>query len=116
MAPKEYERFNTLLDDPGKIVSVETLGEIIGWLIEEYSNRPNQQPRGLTLWAVDLWPYVNGKALVNGLRLEEMELSDMLDVIHYFYEEDLNYASVEQAQMTDARRVTLFKQLYGIDY
>jgi hypothetical protein len=53
---------------------------------------------------------------VNGLRLEEMELSDMLDVIHYFYEEDLNYASVEQAQMTDARRVTLFKQLYNIDY
>jgi hypothetical protein len=53
---------------------------------------------------------------VNGLRLEEMELSDMLDVVHYFYEEDLNYASVEQAQMTDARRITLFKQLYGIDY
>lgn len=45
-----------------------------------------------------------------------MELSDMLDVVHYFYEEDLNYASVEQAQMTDARRVTLFKQLYNIDY
>jgi hypothetical protein len=53
---------------------------------------------------------------VNGLRLEEMELSDMLDVIHYFYEEDLNYATVEQAQMSDARRVTLFKQLYGIEY
>jgi hypothetical protein len=53
---------------------------------------------------------------VNGLRLEEMELSDMLDVVHYFYEEDLNYASVEQAQMTDARRLTLFKQLYGTDY
>lgn len=45
-----------------------------------------------------------------------MELSDMLDVVHYFYEEDLNYASVEQAQMTDARRVTLFKQLYNIEY
>ena len=45
-----------------------------------------------------------------------MELSDMLDVVHYFYEDDLNYASVEQAQMTDARRITVFKQLYGIDY
>ena len=45
-----------------------------------------------------------------------MELSDMLDVVHYFYEEDLNYASVEQAQMTDARRITLFKQLYGVEY
>jgi len=45
-----------------------------------------------------------------------MELSDMLDVVHYFYEEDLNYSTVEQAQMTDARRITLFKQLYNIDY
>jgi len=53
---------------------------------------------------------------VNGLRLEEMELSDMLDVIHYFYEEDMNYASVEQAQMADARRITIFKQLYGTEY
>jgi hypothetical protein len=44
MAPNEYERFNTLLDDPEKIVTVETLGEIIGWLVEEYSSRPNQQP------------------------------------------------------------------------
>lgn len=45
-----------------------------------------------------------------------MELSDMLDVIHYFYEDDLNYATVEQAQMTDARRITVFKQLYGTEY
>ena len=45
-----------------------------------------------------------------------MELSDMLDVVHYFYEEDLNYASVEAAQMADARRITLFKQLYGVEY
>ena len=45
-----------------------------------------------------------------------MELSDMLDVIHYFYEDDLNYASVEAAQMADARRITVFKQLYGIEY
>lgn len=53
---------------------------------------------------------------MNGLKLEEMELSDMLDVLHYFYEEDLNYASVEQAQMTEARRTAVFKQLYNIDY
>ena len=45
-----------------------------------------------------------------------MELSDMLDVIHYFYEDDLDYASVEQAQMTDARRITIFRQLYGTEY
>lgn len=40
----------------------------------------------------------------------------MLDVLHYFYEEDLNYASVEAAQMAEARRVTIFKQLYNEEY
>lgn len=39
-----YARFDALLDDKEKIVTVETLSEIIGWLIEEYGNRPNQQP------------------------------------------------------------------------
>ncbi len=53
---------------------------------------------------------------MNGIRLAEMELSDMLDVIHYFYEDDLNYASVEAAQMAEARRISVFKQLYGVDY
>jgi hypothetical protein len=44
MTDATYERFNALLDDKEKIVTVETLSEIIGWLIEEYSDRPNQQP------------------------------------------------------------------------
>lgn len=44
MNAENYSRFNTLLNDEEKIVTVETLSEIIGWLIEEYSNRPNQQP------------------------------------------------------------------------
>jgi hypothetical protein len=41
---ESYTRFDALLEDEKKIVSVETLGEIIGWLIEEYSDRPNPQP------------------------------------------------------------------------
>lgn len=36
-------RFDALLEDPERIVTVETLGEIIGWLLEEYSGRPNTQ-------------------------------------------------------------------------
>lgn len=40
----------------------------------------------------------------------------MLDVIHYFYEEDFNYASVEQAQMAEARRIAVFKELYNQEY
>jgi hypothetical protein len=38
------EKFNTLLEDPEKIVTVELLGEIVGWLVEQYSNRPSERP------------------------------------------------------------------------
>lgn len=38
------EKFNELLVDPEKIVSVDTLGEIIGWLVEQYSDRPTKRP------------------------------------------------------------------------
>lgn len=44
MNKETYERFDAMLEDPEKIVTVEALGEIIGWLLEEYSSRPNQQP------------------------------------------------------------------------
>lgn len=39
-----YSKFNELLRDPAKIVSVETLGEITAWLVEEYSSRPTGGP------------------------------------------------------------------------
>jgi hypothetical protein len=39
-----YEKFDALLDDPEKIVSVETLAEITGWLLEQYGDRPESQP------------------------------------------------------------------------
>lgn len=42
LAPESNERFQKLLDDPNKIVSIETLSEIIGWILEQYSNRPTQ--------------------------------------------------------------------------
>jgi hypothetical protein len=38
------EPFNALLEDPDRLVSVDTLSDIVGWLIEEYTARPNQQP------------------------------------------------------------------------
>jgi hypothetical protein len=44
LLPESYGRFDTLLQDPKRIVSVDTLGEITGWLVEEYSGRPNQLP------------------------------------------------------------------------
>jgi hypothetical protein len=42
LLPESHERFEKLIEDPDKIVSVETLGEIIGWILETYSNRPTQ--------------------------------------------------------------------------
>lgn len=44
LQPESFKRFNTLLENPDKIVSVDTLGEITAWLVEEYSSRPTQQP------------------------------------------------------------------------
>lgn len=41
---ESYERFQKLVNDKEKIVSVETLAEITGWLIEEYTSRPESQP------------------------------------------------------------------------
>lgn len=38
------ERFQALLKDKQKIVTVETLSEIVAWLMSEYTGRPNQQP------------------------------------------------------------------------
>jgi hypothetical protein len=40
LLPDSLEKFNTLLEDEEKIVSVETLGEISSWLMEQYSDRP----------------------------------------------------------------------------
>jgi hypothetical protein len=37
-------RFRALLEDPQKIVTVETLGELTAWLVEQYSGRPMQGP------------------------------------------------------------------------
>ena len=41
---ESYERFNALLVHPDKIVQMEKLGEISGWLVEVYTSRPNQGP------------------------------------------------------------------------
>lgn len=37
-------RFQKLILDEDRIVSMDTLSDIIAWLIEEYTKRPNQQP------------------------------------------------------------------------
>ncbi len=42
---ESYKRFDSLLTSPDKIVSVETLAEISGWLVEVYAGRPEEEPK-----------------------------------------------------------------------
>lgn len=44
LVDESLSRFNDLLQDKERIVTVETLSEIVAWLIEEYSGRPEEQP------------------------------------------------------------------------
>ena len=40
LLPESHKRFTAILESEDKIVTVETLGEISGWLMEQYSSRP----------------------------------------------------------------------------
>jgi hypothetical protein len=37
-------RFNSIAESKDKIITVETLADIVAWLMEEYSGRPEAQP------------------------------------------------------------------------
>lgn len=54
--------------------------------------------------------------MVNGLRLATMEASDMLDVIHYFFEEDYRYSTYEESAFKDQFRTNIYKELYQAEY
>lgn len=78
---------------------------------------PYDAARALLDWAVDLWPYVNGKAIAHGLDLKSLPAPDMLDVIHFFFEEDMNSSSTsEQSEAKDKSRSMLYSTLYGKVY
>jgi hypothetical protein len=44
METPEYDRFTALLNDPKKIFNMEKIGEIAGWMVEEYAARPTKPP------------------------------------------------------------------------
>lgn len=44
LLPESYERFEALINDPDRIVTVDTLGEITSWMVETYTARPTQEP------------------------------------------------------------------------
>jgi hypothetical protein len=41
---ESLERFNKIASSKDKIITVETLADIVAWLMEEYSGRPEEQP------------------------------------------------------------------------
>lgn len=41
---ESFQRFTFLSEDSDKIVDVETLSDIVGWLVEQYTDRPIQRP------------------------------------------------------------------------
>jgi hypothetical protein len=45
LEPDDYIRFDALLKDPKRIVDLNLLGEIAGWLVEEYTSRPTSEPK-----------------------------------------------------------------------
>ena len=65
---------------------------------------------------MDLWPYVNGKAITLGLTLGEMPMSQMLDVIHFFFEDDARFSTAEEAEALSETRATMYGVLYGTTY
>ena len=42
MEEDDAARFDAMIKDPDQIVEVETLGEIAGWLVEQYTARPTK--------------------------------------------------------------------------
>ena len=51
------------------------------------------------------------------MKLGELSLSDMLDVIHFFFEDDiLNPGTKEGLDAKEAVRVSLYRELYNKEY
>lgn len=54
---------------------------------------------------------------MSGVRLLDLDSSDLFDVIHYIFEEDATQSSTaEQAEARDSMRVTLYRSLYNVNY
>lgn len=51
-----------------------------------------------------------------GIRLEELETRDMLDVLHYLFEEDLSIFSPEHFEAKNKTRKTVYPILLGKQY
>ena len=53
---------------------------------------------------------------MSGIKLEELEASDMLDVLHYLFEEDLAVTSSEQMDAKNKYRASIYRNFYDVSY
>lgn len=44
LTEEDYSKFTLMLDSPDVIVDLSVLGDIAGWLVEEYTSRPTTEP------------------------------------------------------------------------
>jgi len=59
---------------------------------------------------------VNGRALLNGVRLKKLEASEMVDVIHAMYEDDNTVTNEVEYRVKHAVRKNLYSVAYGRTY
>ena len=53
---------------------------------------------------------------MNGIQLTSMEASDMLDVIHYMFEDDIRFSTAEESDAVTQMREIIYGQWYGYPY
>ena len=53
---------------------------------------------------------------MSGLHLASMEASDMLDVLHFLFEEDLRVSSAEEMKSVEESRKLIYSTLYNRTY
>jgi hypothetical protein len=53
---------------------------------------------------------------MGNVKLKKMEASDMMDVIHFIFEEDSHYTSEESAKSRSNVRVVLYRDMYLTKY
>ena len=53
---------------------------------------------------------------MNGIKLETMDASDMIDVFHYMFEDDMFVSTGEEAEHKSKVRTTLYREFYKKEY
>lgn len=53
---------------------------------------------------------------MSNVRLAELDSRDLVDVLHYMFEDDTAYASAEQAEARSTIRELLYRDLYNKTY